>query len=563
MTEPPKEGQGLKDTPVRGIGDLGELGNLGILMRLLIEEADDGISIGELNTPDIPTSRNIIYCNSKYVEMSGRTREELMSAWDVSEFSVIHNISEVANRPGSDAAYTGLSSWIRRDGRENFYEWSVWMISLDSKRYLLGIERDVTQKIQDEKRFIVLRKIIEDISRHLDLKKLLKVTLTTVMKTMRADAGSVMLLDETGKNIQVALAEGRGAKNIKGVTVPVGESIAGKVLKEGRATILHNEVDIEKFPKFISKKRQIKSSLSVPVTSRMSDDGEQTVLGVINVNRIEINEQYTESDKSFLSALSSQLGIAVLNAQAFEREKRAAEQLRLIDYMRADFVSSVTHELRTPLVSLRGYTSLLSERGDEMERDQKKKVLKIMSDNTHRLERLVDQILAVSGIERGVLTLETEEIGMEALIEECVEVIRGQSKVKHPINIKWLSDPGKVEGDRMRLEQVLVNLLSNAVKYSPQGGSIEIVVEIVSPWLSISVKDQGLGIAEEHQSGIFEKFKRIGGDETKGIEGTGIGLYLVKEIVDMHKGEVELESEKGKGSVFTIRLPLMTPSKTK
>lgn len=535
---------------------LGDLGELGTMMRLLIEDANDGISIAELNTPDIPLSRNIVYCNDRFVEMSGRSRKELFSVWDISDFSTIHKMKEVEKRVGTIAAYQGMASWMRPDGKENYYEWSTWVINHKNKRYLLDIDRDVSEKIQSEKRVEILHKIIENISRQLDLKKLLKVTLTTVMSVMRADAGSVMLLDETGKNIQVALAEGSGAKNIKGVTVPLGESVAGKVLRDGKGAMLHSDIDISQFPKFISKKRTILSSLSVPVAIRANDQEGANLLGVINLNRIENKEQFNEGDKNFLEALSGQLGIAVINAQAFEREKLAAEQLRLVDYMRADFVSSVTHELRTPLVSLRGYTSLLSDRGDEMGPDEQKKVLKIMSANTHRLERLVDQILAVSGIERGVLSLEEEEVGMAALIEECVQVIRGQSKVNHPIAIQWLSKPGKLRGDPLRLEQVFVNLLSNAVKYSPEGGDINIVVDRDSTWLTVSIRDHGMGIAEEHQAGIFEKFKRIGGDQTKGIEGTGIGLYLVKEIVEMHKGEVDLDSEPGKGSTFTVRFPV-------
>lgn len=249
----------------------------------------------------------------------------------------------------------------------------------------------------------------------------------------------------------------------------------------------------------------------------------------------------------------------LLNEQG--ESQKQLEENRELDRLRSDFISSVTHELRTPLVSLKGFTEILLKYSGEIGKEDSQKSLRAIKRNAQRLERLISDILTLSGIERGVFSIQKERVAIKELVAGCLLLIKDQTK-NHLMELSWGTGiPERVDCDAQRLEQVLLNLLGNAIKYSPGGGKICIFTEGAPNTLRISVRDQGLGIPAPEQVQIFEKFGRVRAESHKGIEGTGIGLYLSKYIMDAHGGKISVRSQPGEGSTFCISLPLETTQK--
>ena len=246
------------------------------------------------------------------------------------------------------------------------------------------------------------------------------------------------------------------------------------------------------------------------------------------------------------------------NSMAEELERGRAElqaeteKLRESERRKSELVSIVSHELRTPLASVLGFTSLLLTRG--IEPADQRQYLEIIDAQGRRLSTLLNDFLDVEKLEEGQLELAQELIDMGALVGEQVKLFSGQSE-KHKLDVVLPPKPLPVRGDPNRLAQVVANLLSNAIKYSPEGGTVEVVGERHNDHVRVSVRDEGLGIPDEHQTEVFGKFFR-GNAGASGIPGSGLGLTIARSVIEAHGGQIDFESASGKGSVFWLDLPI-------
>jgi signal transduction histidine kinase len=237
-------------------------------------------------------------------------------------------------------------------------------------------------------------------------------------------------------------------------------------------------------------------------------------------------------------------------AASLERSKHELEdqnrQLRESERLRSELISVISHEVRTPLACVLGYTSLLQTRPvDEATRQD---YLSIIADEARRLEGLVGDLVDVKRIEQGRLELDPQPFDLGVLVGEQVRIYRGRSE-RHTIQLDPVSGPLLVRADRNRLAQVIANLLANAVKYSPDGGIVEVRAAVRNGNACVSVRDHGIGIPAADRSRIFTKFFR-GGAGLGGIGGMGLGLAVSREIVEAHGGRMSFESEVGGGSIF-------------
>ena len=243
-------------------------------------------------------------------------------------------------------------------------------------------------------------------------------------------------------------------------------------------------------------------------------------------------------------------------AASLERSKHEVEeqhrQLRESERLRSELVSVISHEVRTPLACVLGYTSLLQTRPvDEATRQE---YLSIISDEARRVEGLVGDLVDVKRIEQGRLELEPEPFDLGALVKEQVRIFEGRSE-RHTIQLDSAGDSLVVRADRNRLAQVIANLLANAVKYSPEGGVVEVDAAVHNGDVRVSVRDHGIGISEADRPRIFTKFFR-GSKGLAGIGGMGLGLAVSRDIVEAHGGRMGFESKVGRGSVFWFELGL-------
>ncbi len=231
------------------------------------------------------------------------------------------------------------------------------------------------------------------------------------------------------------------------------------------------------------------------------------------------------------------------------------EEAETANRAKSDFLSSMSHELRTPMNAILGFAQILELHPQEpLTEDQKDCVKHIKSGGNHLLE-LIDQVLDLSRIEAGKLNISLEEIALDTTLQECLRLIDNSAQER---NLKVASDLGAthtIKVDYTRFKQVMLNLLSNAVKYNREGGDVTLTSEDTADnQVRVSVMDRGEGISEDDQGGLFEAFNRLG-REASGIEGTGIGLTITKQLVEAMGGAIGYTTELGKGSTFWIEFP--------
>jgi len=251
----------------------------------------------------------------------------------------------------------------------------------------------------------------------------------------------------------------------------------------------------------------------------------------------------------------SLLGVDVADATVYSFQDRTDE--RVLDKLRDDFVATASHELRTPLAAIYGAAKTLRRR-DALDDEGVEHLMGIISSESERLARVVEDILFASHLDSGRPRFAAAPVDVRALVSDVIESM--QLQLENGVTLRVEAPPNglpDVAADPIRLRRVLLNLLENAIKYSPEGGP---VVLRVAPGdnrrLRLQVRDEGLGIPRGEQERIFEKFYRADPQLARGVGGTGLGLYICRELVQRMGGEIQVESEPGKGSTFTVELPV-------
>jgi two-component system, OmpR family, sensor kinase len=289
----------------------------------------------------------------------------------------------------------------------------------------------------------------------------------------------------------------------------------------------------------------IRSRLVSPLSA-----GAKTI-GLISVGRAE-KDAFSEHEIELMSLLGRLVAAAVQNIRAYESERRTVEELRRLSALRADFVSLVSHELRSPMAAVIGASRTLQERWRELRPDQRQAFLALIGDETSRLAALIADVLDTSRIEAGTFSFRFADVDLAAIVRDTVASASvGQDEV--PIE----ADVGSVEavrGDADRLRQVVANLLENAVKYSPVGTPVRLRCGQIDGTVVVAVSDNGPGIAVEDQVLIFEKFGRASGGGSK--PGTGLGLFIARSIAEAHGGTLDVSSAPGLGATFTLSVPV-------
>lgn len=230
---------------------------------------------------------------------------------------------------------------------------------------------------------------------------------------------------------------------------------------------------------------------------------------------------------------------------------RDVTERKKMEQLKEEFLSLAAHELKTPLTVMKLVVQSLSYECKQY--DAPSNILRkinIVDNDINRLAKLINEILDISKLESGVLQLDFKQFSLASLIEETILELRttGKQKISYARHTKIL-----IQADRDRLKQVLINLLSNSIKYSKKDGIIHVKTELSEDLVIVSIKDEGKGIPKEKIPNLFDKFYQV---EVASKLGSGLGLYITKEIINKHKGEIWVESEEGKGSTFYFSLPL-------
>jgi signal transduction histidine kinase len=283
---------------------------------------------------------------------------------------------------------------------------------------------------------------------------------------------------------------------------------------------------------------------------------EGTLVGVITTWRREVRP-FSDKQIALLAVFADQAVIAVENVRLFSELQEKTAQLEIANRHKSEFLANMSHELRTPLNAVIGFSEVLLERMfGPLNDKQDEYVADILSSGRHLLS-LINDILDLSKIEAGRMELEAAEFDLRAALENAITLVRERAQ-RGGVALRLDTDPalGAFVGDERKLKQVVLNLLSNAVKFTPRGGTVEVAARRADDAVEIAVRDTGQGIAPEDHEAIFEAFRQVGTDVTRKREGTGLGLALTRRFVELHGGTIRVASAVGKGSTFTVRLPV-------
>jgi K+-sensing histidine kinase KdpD len=360
---------------------------------------------------------------------------------------------------------------------------------------------------------------------------------------------TAILLAEGGQ-LRVLATAGAAAETVfpPGTIMPLARSVMVDVLESGQA--LYREDMAEQ--RYAEEAEFVSLGLHSRVLAPLLT-GPETI-GAIALVRREPSA-FSTGEIELLSLLGRLAGSAVQNIRAYEAERTTAEELRRLSALRADFVSLVSHELRSPMASVIGSAQTLQMRWRELSPEQRESFLALIAHETSRLAALIGDVLDTSRIEAGTFSYSFVDVDLAELVRDSAAAAeRGQDEVlvravvREPLPL--------IRGDRDRLLQVLINLIDNAVKYSSPGDEVRIGAQISDGSVVIEVRDRGPGIPPEHQKVIFEKFGRIqAGQAAK--PGTGLGLFIARSIAEAHGGSLDVRSNpEQRGTTFRLSLPV-------
>jgi signal transduction histidine kinase/putative methionine-R-sulfoxide reductase with GAF domain len=297
------------------------------------------------------------------------------------------------------------------------------------------------------------------------------------------------------------------------------------------------------------KMQGIKAAMAAPML------WEGKGMGAILVGRDHAGA-FSDKDIALLRTFADQAVIAIQNARLFREIEDKSRQLETANRHKSEFLANMSHELRTPLNAIIGFSEVLLERlFGEINEKQDDYLKDIHSSGKHLLQ-LINDILDLSKVEAGRMELEPSTFDLPNAIANAMTLIRERAQ-KHEIALSQDVGVGlgEIVADERKFKQILLNLLSNAVKFTPDGGRIDVKASRDGDNVVVAVHDTGIGIAPEDQEAVFEEFRQVGRNYTNKQEGTGLGLALTRKFVELHGGRIWLESEPGKGSVFTFTIP--------
>jgi len=412
----------------------------------------------------------------------------------------------------------------------------------EANRELQQHEQILSRMVKEAtQRITALYEAGKEISTSLSRQATLEVIVNHVTKLVGAEASLVFLYDTDAGDYVAEAGAGVPLEKLRGYRFGNGVGLHGQSVRNAspvRCATVGETVGAEEFLTELAAG----SALVVPLLTN------ENVLGTITALRRN-GRAFTPDDQELLTMFASQASIAVTNANLYERTKE-------LDRMKSEFVAVVSHEVRTPLTSIKGSLELLGDERFHVLPPPQKELLSICQANTERLINLINDILDFSKLESSKLSLNFESVEVGRIVPEAVDHIKNLAGMKGiTIDIHMEGTAGVIEADPMRVAQVITNLLGNAIKFSPENGKIEIWARGSEEEVSVAIKDYGKGISQRDLSRLFQRFAQLDSSTTRKAGGTGLGLVISKGIVEQHGGKIWVESVLGKGSTFSFSIP--------
>ncbi len=359
------------------------------------------------------------------------------------------------------------------------------------------------------------------------------------------DRAAILLVDEHGARVMATAGLAADTLLPPGSELTVPGSILDEVL-EGKTVLREDMAD----PLYPEEPPLVELGLRTRVIAPLQL-GVRTI-GALSLVRTEPGS-FAPEEVELVSLLGRFVAAAVQNIRTYDAERTTVEELRRLSELRADFVSLVSHELRSPMAAVIGSARTLQQRWRELRPEQREAFLAVIGDETSRLAALIGDVLDSSRIDAGTFGYTFTDVDLASVVREASAAAGlGQDDVAIELDAPPLLPT--VRGDRERLRQLIDNLISNALKYSEAGSSVDVVAAASNGAIEVRVRDRGPGVAPEHQRLIFEKFGRANVRDAR--PGTGLGLFISRSFAEAHGGSLTVESSLGEGATFVLRLPV-------
>lgn len=453
----------------------------------------------------------------------------------------------------------GIVDLQETDAPRRWTDDEIALVQTISDQVALALEnaRLFEETLRRAEQLATLNRIGMTLTSGLELGRVLQTLYEQCRQVLVTDTFYVALYDEATGLIEFPLLTGvDGPLQAAPLDIHRNPGITGQIIQTGQPLLVPDFLalpeDVPYHP-IVLTEHPNRSYIGVPLTSRGK------VIGVLSIQSREPNA-YTAGDVELLTTIATQASIAIENARAYERLVQTAEQLREVDRLKTQFLANMSHELRTPLNSIIGFSRVMLKGIDGPLTDLQQADLTSIYNSGQHLLSLINSILDMSKIEAGKMDLTFEEVSLLPIMDGALSVAKALVKDR-PIELRTeLPDSlPTVWADGQRVRQVLINLLSNAEKFTERG-YILLKAEAGPEFVTIYVTDTGIGIDPEAQKRLFIPFQQVDASTTRRAGGTGLGLAISRSFVEMHGGQIWVESEPGKGSTFSFTLPVYRPS---
>ncbi|MFN8398836.1 MAG: GAF domain-containing protein [Anaerolineales bacterium] len=440
--------------------------------------------------------------------------------------------------------------------------WFLATLTKLDEQSVFWVARDITERkkaeeaIQRRNQYLaVSAEIGKLVTSILDLSTIFARTVNLITERFNVYHAAIFIVEETGFNAILKEGTGEAGAEMKKAEHSLqlnNKSIVGSVALTGNLVVANNVLEN---PLYMAHPllEETRSELAIPLKIGTR------IIGVIDMQSREMNS-FNEDEVSVLQTLADQVAVAIDNARSFELSQQAVMEMREADRLKSQFLANMSHELRTPLNSIIGFSRVILKGIDGPVTELMQQDLTAIYNSGQHLLGLINDILDSAKIEAGKMELAFDEVNIQDLTHSVLSTMSGLIKDK-PIEMRQFIEQNTptVRADAIRIRQVMINLLSNAAKFTEEG-SITVNVssyrEEGKKLVKISVTDTGAGISAQDQEKLFQAFSQVDASPTRKSGGTGLGLSICKQLINMHGGQIWVESKEGEGSTFHFTLPL-------
>ncbi len=415
-----------------------------------------------------------------------------------------------------------------------------------AREHLTQLEHSL-ERDSEHRRLAALCRVSQSLGESLNLDDVLTQLLDAVIQVTGAERGCLTLIDPDSGNLNLRAARNIEQETLQREDMQISRTLIQSVIESGKGIVI---TDAHNDPRFAGQEAVVLSILCAPLCAG------GTIIGVIYVDNCAQPGIFAHDDLDLLSIFASQAAAAIENERLYQAVNQADES-------KSQFVSIVTHELRIPLTSIKGYTDLLRQGAVGAVNEQQANFLNVIRNNAERMAALISDLSDISRIERDKLSLASAFLPLHGYVDEAINSLRHKLEEKsQTLETDVPATLPRIYADPNRLIQVLTNLISNAWKYTPEGGQITVRTSLKDSLICVEVIDTGIGISEEDQARLFTQFFRSEVQAVREQTGWGLGLNVTKRLVEFMGGEIGMSSKLGEGSTFWFTLPTIEPNRS-